>query len=145
MESDAEVRAAIEATRTIAVLGAKTGASDDAWEVPHYLRSVGFRIQAVSPKLATWEGEPAYPSLAALPEPVDLIDVFRASRHVPAHADEILALPWRPRVVWLQLGIRHDEAAARLEEAGIRVVQDRCLLVEHRRLLTPHSARTRTA
>lgn len=135
MQSDAELREWIEATRTIAVLGAKTGATDDAWEVPHYLRNVGFRILAVNPKLATWEDEPAYPSLAALPEPVDLIDVFRASEHVPAHVDEILALPWKPRVAWLQLGIRHDAATARLEAAGIRVVQDRCLLVEHRRLL----------
>lgn len=134
MPSDAELREWIEATHTIAVLGAKTGATDDAWEVPRYLQSVGFRIFAVNPKLATWEGEPAYPSLAALPEPVDLIDVFRAPGHVPAHVDEILALPWKPRVVWLQLGIRHDTATARLESAGIRVVQDRCLLVDHRRL-----------
>jgi predicted CoA-binding protein len=134
MPSDAELRDWIEATRTIAVVGAKTGPTDDAWEVPRYLQDVGFRIFAVNPKLATWEGEPAYPSLGALPEPVDLIDVFRASEHVPAHVDEVLALPWKPSVVWLQLGIRHDAAAARLEAVGIRVVQDRCLLVDHRRL-----------
>jgi predicted CoA-binding protein len=144
MPSDAELRDWIEATHTIAVLGAKAGATDDAWEVPHYLRSVGFRIFAVNPKLERWNGEPAYPSLAALPEPVDLIDVFRASEHVPGHVDEILALAWKPRVVWLQLGIRHDAAAARLEAVGVRVVQDRCLLVDHRRLTAPSSEATPT-
>ena len=75
------------------------------------------------------------PRLAELETPCDLIDVFRASAHVPGHTDEILALPWKPRAVWLQEGIRDDASAARLEAAGIAVVQDRCIMVEHRRLL----------
>jgi len=132
--TDPELRALLEATRTIAVLGAKVGPDEDAWQVPRYLQGVGFEVRAVNPKLDTWEGAPAWPSLAALPAPVDLIDVFRAVPHLPAHVDEILALPWRPRGVWLQLGIRDDASAARLEAAGIGVVQDRCVLVEHRRL-----------
>jgi hypothetical protein len=82
---------------------------------------------------------PAWPSLAALPERVDLIDVFRAPANLPGHADEILALPWRPAVVWFQLGIRHDGAAERLARAGIRVVQDRCMMPEHRR--SPNESR----
>jgi predicted CoA-binding protein len=137
MQTDAELRELIEQTRSIAVLGAKTGAEEDAWRVPRYLRHAGFRILAVNPKLALWEGEPAYPTLGAVPGPVDLIEVFRAAAHLPGHVDEILALPWRPRGVWFQLGIRDDASATRLEAAGIGVVQDRCLMVDHRRLSAP--------
>ena len=68
-------------------------------------------------------------------EPIDLVDFFRAPRHLPAHADEVLGLSPLPRAVWLQLGIRNDAFARRLEDAGVGVVQDRCLMVEHRRLL----------
>jgi uncharacterized protein len=68
------------------------------------------------------------------------VDLFRAAAHIPAHVEEILALPSPPRAVWMQLGIRHPEAAARLAQHGIRVVQDRCLMVEHRRLVGAHGA-----
>ena len=74
-------------------------------------------------------------TLADLPGPVDVIDVFRRPEYLPGHAAEILALPWRPAAVWFQLGIRNDVAAERLARAGIRVVQDRCMMPEHRRLL----------
>jgi uncharacterized protein len=94
----------------------------------------GYRIVPVSPKLASVLGEPCVPSLRDLTVPVDLVNLFRAPAHVPAHVDEILALTPLPFAVWLQLGIRHDAAAARLEAAGVRVVQDRCLMVEHVRL-----------
>ncbi|HVH13323.1 MAG TPA: CoA-binding protein, partial [Longimicrobium sp.] len=76
-------------------------------------------------------GKKVYRSVAAIPEPVDLVNIFRRSQDVPPHVDDILAA--RPRAVWMQSGIRNDEAARRLAEAGIRVVQDRCLMVEHRR------------
>ena len=134
LDDDASLRRLLEATRTIAVLGIKDGESDDAYRVPLYLQRAGFRILPVSPKLERVLGERAVPRLADLAEPADLIDVFRASANIPAHTDEILALPWRPRGVWLQQGIRDDASAARLEAAGIGVVQDRCLMVDHRRL-----------
>jgi uncharacterized protein len=134
LESDAELRSVFERTRTIAVLGAKSDAGEDAWSVPRYLERAGYTVLAVNPKLARWGERPAYPTLAALPERADLIDVFRAPAHLPGHVDEILALPWRPSFVWFQLGIRDDASAARLEQAGIGVVQDRCTMVEHRRL-----------
>jgi len=121
--------------RSIAVLGIKDGADDDAFRVPRYMQAHGYRIVPINPKLASVLGERALPSLAALAGGVDLVNVFRAAQHVPAHVDEILALTPRPLAVWLQLGITHAEAAARLEAAGIAVVQDRCLMVEHRRLL----------
>src|SRR5262249_56563496 len=78
-------------------------------------------------------GEPVRASLAQISEPVDILDVFRRSAQVADHTDEILAL--RPGLVWLQSGIRNDTVARTLEDAGIPVVQDRCLMVEHRRLL----------
>jgi hypothetical protein len=133
--SDDEIRDLLEATRTIAVVGIKAGADDDAFRVPDYLQRCGYRIVPVSPKLERVLGEPARASLREVSEPVDLVNLFRAPRHVPAHVDEILAMSPRPRAVWMQLGIVHEEAARRLEAAGIAVIQDRCIMVDHRRLL----------
>ena len=135
MQSDAKLRDLLRRLRSIAVLGIKDGEDDDAFRVPRYLQEHGYRIVPINPKLKTVMGEPALASLAEIRGGVDLVDVFRASQHVPAHAEEILALSPRPLAVWLQLGIAHPQAAARLEAAGIAVVRDRCLMVEHRRLL----------
>jgi predicted CoA-binding protein len=133
--SDEELRDLLARTRTIAVVGIKAGDEDDAYRVPAYLQRAGYRIVPVSPKLDRVLGEPVVASLREVREPVDLVDLFRAPQHVPAHVDEILAMSPRPRAVWMQLGIRHDESARRLEAAGIAVVQDRCIMVDHRRLL----------
>ncbi len=135
--SDAELRDLLERTKTIAVLGIKEAPMEDAHRVPAYLDGRGYRILPVNPKLA---GQPvlgvrAVASLAELGETPDLVNVFRAPRYVAAHTDEILALDPRPKAVWLQLGIRDDASARRLEAAGIAVVQDRCIMVEHRRLI----------
>jgi predicted CoA-binding protein len=127
--------------RSIAVVGIKAGEADDALRVPRFLQRQGYRILPVSPKLDRVLGEPCVPSLLDLAEAPDLVNLFRAPEHVPGHADEILALAVPPRGVWMQLGIRHEEAARRLEAAGIAVVQDRCLMIEHRRLFpTPGAA-----
>lgn len=116
---------------TVAVVGMKgeDRAGEPAFEIPRRLQQLGVRIVPVNPTLAEALGETAYPDLASLPEPAPLVDVFRRSDAIPALADAILALPAakRPGIVWLQSGIRHDEAARRLAEAGIEVVQDRCL------------------
>jgi predicted CoA-binding protein len=77
-------------------------------------------------------GEPVYRKLADIPEPLDMVNVFRRSQDIPPHLSDILAA--KPRVVWMQLGISHDEVAEALARAGIKVVQDRCLMVDHRRL-----------
>jgi predicted CoA-binding protein len=103
--------------------------------VPAYLQARGYRVLPVNPKLREVLGERAVTSLGELDVTPDLVDVFRAPRFVPAHTDEILALEPRPKAVWLQLGIRDDASARRLEAAGLRVVQDRCIMVEHRRLI----------
>jgi hypothetical protein len=134
--SDAELRDLLLAAKTIAVLGIKDAPAEDAHRVPAYLQAHGYRILPVNPKLA---GRPvlgvrAVASLAELGETPDVVDVFRAAQYVAGHTDEILALRPLPKAVWLQLGIRDDPSARRLQAAGVAVVQDRCILVEHRRL-----------
>jgi predicted CoA-binding protein len=137
VDDDAGLTRILRETRTVAVLGAKAGAGEPAHYVPAYLKQRGYTIVPVNPALAgqTLHGATVRASLADLTEPVDLIDVFRRPEFLPGHAQEILALPWRPRTVWFQLGIRHDGAAAELARAGINVVQDRCLMPDHRRLV----------
>jgi predicted CoA-binding protein len=137
VEDDEGLREILRAARTVAVLGAKADPAAPAHFVPAYLASRGYRILPVNPVFAgrTLFGEPVRATVADLPDPVDVIEVFRRPEHLPAHAREILALGWRPRAVWFQLGIRHDGAAEALARAGIRVVQDRCMMPEHRRLV----------
>ncbi len=134
LESDDEIRGLLGRARSIAVVGIKTGPNDDAFRVPLHMQACGWRILPVNPRVTEVLGERCVPNLAQLSEPVDLVNVFRAAENVPAHIDEILALSPRPAGVWLQLGIRHDAAAQRLEAAGIAVVQDRCIMVDQRRL-----------
>ena len=137
IETDEGLRELLERVRSIAVVGIKAGAADDAFRVPCYMQDQGYRILPVSPKLDRVLGETCAPSLADLDEMPDLVNLFRAPAHIPHHVDEILALPRRPAGVWLQLGFRHRDATRRLEEVGISVVEDRCLMVEHTRLLNP--------
>jgi uncharacterized protein len=134
---DGGLRTILREARTIAVLGAKVGAGEPAYYVPAYLADRGYVVRPVNPTLAGRQlfGVPVVATLGDLDDPVDVIEIFRRAEHLPAHATEILALPWRPRAVWFQLGIRHDEAARRLSDAGIKVVQDRCMMPEHKRLL----------
>ena len=124
----------LERLGPIAVLGAHPEPSRPACYVPAYMAEKGFAIHPVNPVIAgqVLFGRPAVARLGDLEAPIDLVDVFRRSEHLPAHIPEILAMDPLPRVVWLQSGIRHAGFARRLEAAGIEVVRDRCLLVEHR-------------
>ena len=135
MRTDDDLRAFLASARRIAVLGAHPDPARPAHYVPDYLHRRGYHIIPANPVYAgrvLW-GEPVRASLREIREPVDVVDVFRRSEQVAEHVDEILAL--RPALVWLQSGIRNDAAARTLEDAGIAVVQDRCLMVEHRRLV----------
>ncbi len=132
---DSALRDLLARVRTIAVVGIKAGEDDDAHRVPRYMQARGYRILPVNPKLEVVLGEPVAARLGDVGEPIDLVNLFRAAAHVPGHVDEILALSARPQAVWMQLGISHAESARRLEDHGVRVIQDRCLMVEHRRLL----------
>jgi hypothetical protein len=125
--------------RRIAVLGIKpeSRAGAAAFYVPEYMQRHGYDIVPVPvyyPEVTEILGRPVYRSLRAVPAPIDMVNVFRRPNDIPPHLEDLRAAT--PRVVWLQLGIRHDAAAERLARAGIEVVQDRCLLVEHRRLAT---------
>ena len=137
VDDDAGLTRILREARTVAVLGAKVGAGQPAFYVPAYLLARGYQIFPVNPVLAgqTLHGERVLPSLADLPRAVDVIEIFRRPEYLGAHAREILALPWKPRAVWFQLGIRNDGAALSLSRAGIDVVQDRCMMPEHRRLM----------
>jgi predicted CoA-binding protein len=137
VDDDAGLVRILREAHTVAVLGAKPQASQPAYYVPAYLVDQGYRIRPVNPTRAGTQilGEPVVATLADLSEPVDVIEVFRRPEYLPGHAAEILALPWRPAVVWFQLGIRNDAAAETLARDGMRVVQDRCMMPEHRRLM----------
>ena len=130
-----ELREALQETKRIVVVGIKDASSEDAYRVPEYLQQHGYEIVPVNPKLETVLGERAHQSLETVTGPVGIVNLFRAADHIPGHVDEILAMDPLPRTVWMQLGIVHGPAAARLRAAGIRVVQDRCIMVDHRRLL----------
>jgi predicted CoA-binding protein len=124
----------LNTVRTIAVVGIKAGENDDAFRVPRYMQAQGYQIVPISQKLEAVLGEPVFRSLSDLDAPVDLVNLFRASDHIPAHTDEILSMPTLPKMVWMQLGIRNEASAARLRDAGVVVIEDRCLMVDHRNL-----------
>jgi hypothetical protein len=132
---DEDLEALLRRVHTIAVVGIKDGESDDAFRVPAYMQRHGYEILPVSPKLDRVLEHSCVPSVTDLDQTPELVNLFRASPHIPFHAEEILALSPAPLGVWLQLGISHAEASAKLEAAGIAVVEDRCLMVEHARLL----------
>ena len=137
LDSDDEIRELLRRVARVAVLGIKTEAQSflPAFYVPEFVQSAGYEIVPVPvyyPEVSTILGQRVYRSIAEIPGPVDLVNVFRRSRDVPAHIDDVLAK--RPGAVWMQSGIRNDEVAERLAREGIDVVQDRCLMVEVRRL-----------
>jgi hypothetical protein len=133
LTTDAAIRQLLQSIRRIAVLGIKTEAQagQPAIEVPRYLVNAGYDVIPVPvyyPEVTTILERPVYRKLADIPGEVDLVDVFRRPQDIPMHLEDILAA--HPRAVWFQSGIRHDAIAAQLAEAGIQVVQDRCLMVE---------------
>ena len=134
-QSDAELRAILQDSHSVAVVGIKDLETQDAYRIPQYMQSHGYRIVPVNPKLSGVLGHSAHASLREVDEPVDIVNLFRATEHIPAHVDEILSMSPPPKAVWMQLGIHHGSATASLRAAGIAVVQDRCIMVEHRRLI----------
>lgn len=135
IEDAAGIDALLASTRRIAVLGIKTEAqaSQPAYYVPAYLAQAGLEVIPVPvyyPDVTRILGQTVYRRLVDVPGRIDLVDVFRRPKDLAAHLDDILAA--RPRAVWLQQGIRDDAFARRLAADGIDVVQDRCLMVDHR-------------
>lgn len=136
VESEEGVRRILEETSRVAVLGIKpeSRGGQPAHYVARYLQDVGYEVVPVPvyyPEVTEILGEPVYREVNAVPGEVDMVDVFRRAKDIPPHVDDLIAK--KPKVVWFQLGIRNDEAAERLARAGIRVVQDRCTMADHRR------------
>ena len=133
VETDSEVRE-ILSYDSVAVVGCSSTPGKDAHEIPKYLQAHGYEVIPVNPNADEVLGRPAYDSLSSVEEDVRIVDVFRPSAEVAGIVDEVLARN-DVEVIWLQLGIHDDEAVARAEAAGLRVVQDRCMKPEHQRLV----------
>ena len=127
----AERLAILRRTRTVALVGVSANPLRSSNFVTTYLVRTPYLIYPVNPAYPDVLGIPTYPTLADLPEPPDIVDVFRRPEHLPGVVEE--AIEVGAKVVWFQLGLRHEEAAARAREAGLQVVQDRCLKIEHAR------------
>ena len=133
---NAYISGILNAVKTIAIVGASANDVRPSFFVTKYLIDKGFTVFPINPGQAGKEllGRRVYAKLAEIPEPIDMIDIFRASSAVPPIVDEALALDPLPKVIWMQLTVRNDEAAAKAEAAGIKVVMNRCPKIEYGRL-----------
>ena len=132
---DSDIKAVLESSKSIVVLGLSPKPERDSYRVAGYLKENGYQIIPVRPAQKTILGEKAYKSLAEIEKPVDIIDVFRRPDQVMAHAKEAVRL--KPKVFWMQQGIENFEAALFLNANGIDVVMNRCIKVDHGRLIKP--------
>jgi predicted CoA-binding protein len=132
MNEASAIASLLHSAHTIAVVGL----SNKPWRASHgvseYMQRSGYRIIPVNPELAEVLGERSYPSVEAVPEPIDIVNIFRRSELVPEIVDAAIRVG--AKAVWMQEGVVHEEAAARARAAGLTVVMDRCLLKEHRKL-----------
>ncbi|MFC0283716.1 CoA-binding protein [Camelimonas abortus] len=130
------IRSILGSVKSIAIVGISASNVRPSWIVASYMSKRGYRVYGVNPGLAGQEiaGSPVVGALADLPEPVDMVDIFRNSAAAGAIVDEALSLPVPPKVIWMQLTVRNDEAAARAEARGCTVIMDRCPKIEYGRL-----------
>jgi hypothetical protein len=133
---DAYIRGILNTVKTIAMVGVSAKENRPSYFVFKYLLERGYRMIPVNPGLAGQEllGQKVYATLADIPEPIDMIDIFRASKYARAVVEEALAMNPRPRVIWMQLTVRDDEAAKLAGDAGLKVVMNRCPKIEYGRL-----------
>lgn len=132
-QQDEKMRHVLETARTIAVVGHSDKPYRTSYQIAEYLRGAGYRVFAVNPTIDAVNGEPSYPSLAAIQEPIDIVNVFRRSEHVSGIVDEAINI--NVKAIWTQLGVIDLDAATRAESAGLDVAMNRCIKVEHARLL----------
>jgi hypothetical protein len=133
---DAYIRSIMQGVKTIAIVGASNNPARPSYIVTKYLAERGYDVVAVNPGLAGGEivGRPVVARLADVPRPIDMVEIFRNSAAAGPIVDEALALDPKPRVIWMQLSVRDDAAAARAEAAGLQVVMNRCPKIEYGRL-----------
>lgn len=134
--ADSYIRSILTKTKTIALVGASNNPARTSWIVLKYLLARGFEVFPVNPGLAGQEilGRKVFAALADVPQPLDMVDIFRNSEAAGAVVDEALALPVPPKTIWMQLSVRNDAAAARAEAKGVQVVMNRCPKIEWGRL-----------
>lgn len=128
-----EMRTILRGCRTIAVVGLSDQPDRVSHRVASYLKEKGFRIIPVNPVKTEIMGEKCYPDLSAIPEPVDIVDIFRAVEAIPGIVEEAIGI--KAGAIWMQLGLAHNESARKARAAGLCVVQNRCLMVQHKKLL----------
>lgn len=130
---DAQLRDILATARTIAVVGHSNDPGRVSYQIAQYLRRAGYKVYPVNPTVQTIDGEISYPSLTAVPEPIDIVDVFRRSEFLPDVVEDAIAAG--AKVVWAQQGISNEDAARRAAEAGITLIQNNCIKVTHMYLL----------
>lgn len=130
---NASIKRILKDSRVIAVVGLSADSWKDSHKVAAYLKSHGYRIIPVNPSVEEVLGEKSYPDLKSIPEKVDVVDVFRRPEHVPEIADDAIAI--NAKVLWMQAGIRNEEAAKRARQAGLTVIQDECMMAQHSRVM----------
>lgn len=130
MDESERITELLKNSKNIAVVGLSSSPMRPSYGVSAYLQSHGYKIIPVNPQINGALGEKAYPSLRDVPEKIDIVDIFRRPEFVPAVVDEAIAL--KPAAIWMQEGVAHEAAAEKARKAGIFVIQDRCLLKEHR-------------
>ena len=133
MNSDKEMKDILLSAKTIASVGLSSNLEKESYWIVSYLQDQGYRIIPVNPTANEILGEKAYPDLSAVPEPVDVVQVFRKPEDVPPVVDEAIKIG--AKVVWMQEGISHQAAAQKAREAGLQVVMDACMRATHRRLI----------
>jgi len=131
---DDQIRTMLRSAKTIAILGAKDTQGQPVDAVGRYLIQAAYTVWPVHPVRRYAWGLPVFPSLRKLPGKADIINLFRAASSCPEHAREVWALPWQPSAFWMQTGIRSPEAGQALAMHGISVIEDLCIMLEHRRL-----------
>lgn len=130
---DDQMHEALLGAKTIAVVGHSDKPHRTSYQIAQYLRMAGYTVYAVNPTVDEIDGEPSYASLADVPEPIDIVNIFRRSEHVAALVDDAIAA--QAKIIWTQLGVVDENAREKALKAGLDVAMDRCIKVEHRRLL----------
>ena len=133
LNTDAELRDLLQSARVIAVVGHSDNPARTSYRIAAYLRRAGYTIYPVNPTVETIDGQPSYPSLADVPEPIDIVDVFRRSEFLPGVVEAAIAVG--AKAVWGQLGVTHPDAQRLADAANLPLVMDRCIKIEHQRLL----------
>ncbi|MEB3210598.1 MAG: CoA-binding protein [Leptolyngbyaceae bacterium] len=132
LKTDERMRHILQNSRAIAVVGHSDRPNRASYQVAHFLRTVGYTVIPVNPLLSTIDGVPCYGSLRDIPTPIDIVNVFRRSEHLAEIVDEAIAL--HIPTVWAQLGVSDAQAQQAAQEAGLNVIMDRCIKIEHIRL-----------